>query len=124
MPRNTIIYGTVNYNVNLKKKVDWNVNGQIDKKGYSLNMNYPGDGSLTWLVSEDNWRNVNFTAGGALPRNFMVRLRANYFLRKILIFLIIPGDLYLLIKKTVAWSSHRIFVKKHYQLLCRKNLRI
>jgi len=60
-------YGTVNYNVDLKKKVDWNANGHIDKKGYALNMNYPYDGSLTWLVTEDNWRNVNFTAGGTFP---------------------------------------------------------
>ena len=59
-------YGTVGYN-NLKKNVDWNLNGDIDKKGYSLNMNYPNDSSLTWLVVEDNWRNINFTGGGAMP---------------------------------------------------------
>jgi|GEM_PF-1840784 len=58
-------YGTVEYNVDLKKKVDWNANGNIEKKGYDLSMNYPYDNNLTWLVVEDNWRNVNFTGGGA-----------------------------------------------------------
>jgi len=59
-------YGTVDYQVDLKKKVDWNANGTIEKKGYDLSMNYPYDKNLTWLVVEDNWRNINFTGGGAI----------------------------------------------------------
>lgn len=57
----------VNYNVDLVSRVNWNRNSGIDKKSYELNMNYPNDILLTWLVSEDNWKNINFTGGGVIP---------------------------------------------------------
>ncbi len=48
----------------LKKNIDWNQNGVIDIKGYGLNLNYPYDEDGTWLVSELNWQNINFTGRG------------------------------------------------------------
>ena len=59
-------YGTVVYNVDLTRNVDWNINGAVDKGSYPMNMNYPYDTMLTVLVAEENWKNLNFTGGGAI----------------------------------------------------------
>ena len=48
----------------LTKNVDWNFDGIIEKQAYPWNLNYPFDVDLTWLVSEKNWDNINFTGGG------------------------------------------------------------
>ena len=46
------------------KKVDWNLNGIIDHGRYPLLLNFPYDNELTWLVTENNYKNLNFTGGG------------------------------------------------------------
>ncbi len=58
----------------IRRNVDWNCNGFIDRNPYPRNLNNPFDQELTWLVSEDNWENVNFTGGGQIKASPMVPL--------------------------------------------------
>ena len=57
---------TITITGDIRRNIDWNCNGFIDNKSYERNLNYPFDQDATWLVSEDNWENVNFTGGGQL----------------------------------------------------------
>lgn len=47
--------------------IDWNENAQIDPKPVPESLNFPFDNDLTWLVSEENWSNINWTSGGQKP---------------------------------------------------------
>jgi hypothetical protein len=51
------------------KTNDWNDDGTIVKKGrqaYAAELNYSGPAGLTWLISENNWQNINFAGGLAM----------------------------------------------------------
>jgi hypothetical protein len=54
------------YPPSVHKEVDWNLNGIIDRKKYALNLNPDTDRDLTWLVAEDNYKNLNFSGGGLI----------------------------------------------------------
>lgn len=60
--------------------LDYNLDGFIAKKAkqaYATDINFSGPASRTWLMSEDNWKNINFAGGIAMQAALLANARAN-----------------------------------------------